>query len=366
MSEPTQIDQQQSTTLSRLAELVGGTVRGNPQTIITNAWPIGDATPGCITLIDSIDKLKRFEDCQAAAVIVPENAPEIELPSIATSKPHKAFETIVRSFRNPPKPKLPGIHPSAIIDPTAEVSAEASIAAGVVIGAETVIESGVTIGANTVIEERCHIGADTWIAPNVTIYWGTIVGKNCLLHAGAVIGAYGFGYRQVEGGHELASQIGTVELGDRVEIGANSAVDRGAYGPTRVGEGTKTDNFVQIAHNCQIGKHNLLCCAVGIAGTCTTGDYVVMAGQVGVKDHVNIGSGVVVLGQSGITNHVEEGLTLLGSPAIPVRDQKLQFASLSKLPQLRKEFKQMRKELDSLLKQSEEASTPAQSNERAA
>ena len=366
MSECPETDRSESTTLLQLCEMVGGTLRGDAETSIDNAWPIGDATLGSITLIDSLDRINRLEDCPATAVILPEGAPDVGIPSILSDKPHDAFETIVRSFRNPPAPKPAGIHPTAVIDPTAKISTLASIGAGVFIGAETIIESGVSIGANSVVEERCRIGADTWIAPNVTIAWGTLVGRECRLHSGVVLGADGFGYRQVEGRHELAAQIGTVELEDRVEIGANSCVDRGGYGPTRVGEGTKVDNFVQIAHNCQIGKHNLLCSHVGIAGSSTTGDYVVMAGQVGVRDHVNIGAGAIISGQAGVTNHVPEGAVMLGSPAIPMRDQKLQFAAVSKLPQLRKEFKQMRKELDALMQQIQEASTLDQTTDRAA
>ena len=157
----------------------------------------------------------------------------------------------------------------------------ATIGDDVTIGAGSTIHSGVHIMAGS------QIGEDVTIFPNAVLYENTVVGPRCLIHAGAVLGAYGFGYEQVEGRHRLTAQLGNVVLGADVEVGAGTTIDRGTYGPTVIGEGTKIDNLVMVAHNCHIGRHNMLCSQVGIAGSTTTGDYVVMAGQVGVRDHVH-------------------------------------------------------------------------------
>lgn len=356
--------------LAALAELVGGELRGDANLSIDNAWPIDHASNGTITMLDKVEHLRNLEGTQASAVILPSDAPEMALPAIVVEDPHKAFEKIVLQFRQPPVRRGAGIHPSALIDPSATLGSEISIGPNVVIEANTVVGDGVVIGANSVIESDCQIGDESWIGANVTIYWGTILGKHCRMHSGVVLGADGFGYRQVGDRHEPVPQLGTVELGDYVEIGANTAVDRGVYGPTIVGEGTKIDNSVQVGHNCQIGKHNLLCAQVGIGGSSSTGDYVVMAGQVGMRDHVHVGTGAIISGMSGVANNVPEGEVMLGIPATPQREQKLQIASVSKLPQMRKEFKKMRKQLDSLLKESvkeqEESTSEEQATDRAA
>jgi UDP-3-O-[3-hydroxymyristoyl] glucosamine N-acyltransferase len=177
------------------------------------------------------------------------------------------------------------------------------------------------------------------IHPSATLYENTVVGQDVIIHAGAVLGGHGFGYRVVEGRFELSAQLGWVEIGDAVEIGSGTTIDRGTYGPTTIGEGTKIDNLVMIAHNCRIGRHNMICSQVGVAGSTSTGDWVVMAGQVGVRDHVHIGSGAVLGARSGVSNDVPEKTTVLGEPAIELRERKLQLATMTKLPEMRKQLK---------------------------
>jgi UDP-3-O-[3-hydroxymyristoyl] glucosamine N-acyltransferase len=158
-------------------------------------------------------------------------------------------------------------------------------------------------------------------------------------------GADGFGYRQQKGQHVKVPQLGWVEVEDDVEIGACSTIDRGTFGPTRIGKGTKIDNLVMIGHNCQIGRHNVLCAQVGIAGSCTTGDYVVMAGQSGVADHLTVGAQTMIGAQSGVTGHLAAGGNYLGFPATPVQEQRRIYANLKKLPELREEVKRIKKHL---------------------
>jgi UDP-3-O-[3-hydroxymyristoyl] glucosamine N-acyltransferase len=182
------------------------------------------------------------------------------------------------------------------------------------------------------------------------LYENTVIGDRAIIHGGAVIGAYGFGYTHVAGQHVLSAQLGYVRIGNDVEIGAASTIDRGTYGATSIGDGTKIDNMVQIAHNCRIGKHNIICAQVGIAGSSSTGDYVVIGGQAGLRDHVHIGNGARLGAMAGITNNVPDGAVMLGVPATPEREQKLQLAALFKLPEMRQEFKAMRRVVGDLQK----------------
>ena len=334
-----------TTSLADLAELVGGRLRGDPSTQITNAWPLDDATGGSITLIDHEDRLIKLADSQASAVLLPIDAPETTLPAILVEEVHQAFAQIVSHFRPRCLQRTQGIHPSSQIHATASLGRDVSIGPGVVIEERCEIGDGVSIGPNSIVGAGSQIGALTELAASVTLYDGTSIGRSCKLHSGVVLGADGFGYRQHEGEHQLVAQLGSVEVGENVEIGANTTVDRGVYGPTRIGDGTKIDNLVQIGHNCNIGKRNLICSQVGIAGSTSTGDYVVMAGQVGVRDHVHIGTGAILSAMAGVSNNVPDGATMLGAPATPLREQKLQMAAIAKLPQLRKDFKALSKEV---------------------
>jgi UDP-3-O-[3-hydroxymyristoyl] glucosamine N-acyltransferase len=236
----------------------------------------------------------------------------------------------------------------AILSWTARLGDDVHIEPGAFIGDEVVIGDRVTIHSGARIMARCHVADDVTIFPNAVLYEDTVVGPRSIIHAGAVIGAYGFGYKFVNGRHQLSQQLGYVELGADVEVGANSTIDRGTYSATIVGEGTKIDNLVMIAHNCRIGRHNMICSQVGIAGSTTTGDYVVMAGQVGVRDHVHIGQGAVLGAMAGVANDVPDGAHMLGAPAVPEREQKLMFATMAKLPEMRKQLKQLQRQVDAL------------------
>lgn len=339
-----------TTTLKELAAIVGGEVLGDPSTTVCNAWPPHDCDAESITLIDSIKRLPGLAACQAAAVVAPMDFDDPGMPAIRVENVHAAFTAIVTHFRPVRQRTSTGVHPTAVVAPSVRLGEGVSIGPNSVIGEETWLGDGVVVGANSVLGADCQVGEGTNVGSGVTLYDGTVVGERCRLHSGVVLGADGFGYKQVEGRHVPAPQLGTVEVGDDVEIGANTTIDGGVYGPTRIGDGTKIDNLVQIGHNCRIGRHNLLCSQVGIAGSTTTGDYVVMAGQVGVRDHVHIGKGAVLSAMSGVSNDVPEGEIMLGAPATPLRDQKLKFAAIAKLPQLRKDFRELKREVGDLQK----------------
>ncbi len=339
------------TLLAELAQLVSGELHGDGTTIIHGLATLDVAQLGEITLVDHADRANALEQSPATAAIVPRDFPPTTKPTIAVDDVHAAFAQVVSHFRPPRKSTRCGISRAAWISPTARLAGDVQIHPGATIGDDVVIGSGTVIHAGARVMAGCVIGKDTILFPNVVLYEDTQVGDRVILHAGAVLGAYGFGYREVDGQHKLAAQLGYVVIENDVEIGACATVDRGTYGPTIIGEGTKIDNLVQIAHNCRLGKHNLICGQVGIAGSTTTGDRVVMAGQVGVRDHVHIGEGAVLCSKAGVPNSVPAGEVMLGQPATPLRRQKLQMAAIAKLPELRREFRQLQQQLAKLQEQ---------------
>ncbi len=339
------------TTLAELSTLVGGRLSGDGSALITGVAILDMAMAGEITLVDHADRAPLWQKSSATAAIVPGDFPTNGRPTISVEDVHAAFAKVVNHFR-PQKirPRI-GISPAAWISPTAKIASDVEVYPGAYIGDDVVIGSGSTIHSGVRILPGCVIGNSTTIFPNAVVYENCHIGDRVIIHAGAVIGAYGFGYKQVNGEHQISAQLGYVELGDDVEIGACATVDRGTYGATTIGDGSKIDNLVQVAHNCRLGKHNLICGQVGIAGSTTTGDYVVMAGQVGVRDHVHIGQGAVLCSMAGISNHVPDGEIMLGQPATPLRRQKLQMAAIAKLPEMRREFRRLQQQLTALQKQ---------------
>ena len=333
--------------LSQLAELVGGQLRGS-SVEISGAATIAVAQPGDITLADSVGRAGKLAESKAIAAVVPHDLDCQVVPTIAVEDVHLAFAKIVEHFRPMRPVRSPGASPEAHIAPTAKIEKGVDVFPQAYVGEDVEIGTGSVIHPGAKIMPGCVIGRNVTIFPNVVLYESTRVGNDTIIHAGSVIGAYGFGYHQVEEAHEISAQLGNVEIGSNVDIGACVTIDRGTYGPTVIGDGTKIDNLVQIAHNCRLGKHNLICSQVGIAGSTTTGDHVVMAGQVGVRDNVHIGSKAVLCSKAGVPNDVPEGEMVLGSPAAPLRQQKLQMAAIAKLPDMRREFRTLQKKVAQL------------------
>jgi UDP-3-O-[3-hydroxymyristoyl] glucosamine N-acyltransferase len=336
------------TTLGELALLVGGELRGDANIELRGAATTDVAQPGEVTLAESPDRARNLVACMASAVIA---SPEVDCggkASIVVADVHTAFATAVRHFRPQRISMRIGVSPQAIVSPTANIGANVDIHPGAVVGNGVVIGAHSTIHPGVRIMHDCVIGAGVTIFPNAVLYENTKVGDRVIIHAAAVIGAYGFGYRHVDGKHLLSAQLGNVEIAADVEIGASTTIDRGTYGPTLIGEGTKIDNLVMIAHNCRLGRNNLICSQVGIAGSTTTGDYVVMAGQVGVRDHVHIGDRAVLCSKAGVSNDVHAGEEVLGAPAAPLRQAKLQMAAVAKLPEMRRQFRIMQRQFEEM------------------
>lgn len=330
-----------ATTLGALAQLVGGRLAGEASREIRDAAPLADAAADSITFIDHADRLPRLLAGPPAAVVLPEGLAAEGRDAIHVADVHAAFATIVRRFHPARQVTRVGVSPQATVSPTARLAHDVDIHPGAFVGDDVELGPGVTIHSGARVLAGCRLGDQVTVHANAVLYPETLIGARSVIHSGVVLGCHGFGYKLVEGRHQLSAQLGWVEIGQDVEIGANTTIDRGAYGATRIGDGTKIDNQVQIAHNCQIGRHNLICSQVGIAGSTTTGDYVVMAGQVGVRDHVHIGDRAILGAMAGVTNDVPSGVCMIGIPATPEREQKIKQAVLSKLPEMRQQLKQV-------------------------
>ena len=263
----------------------------------------------------------------------------VENPSVALARVCARIEQLLW-----PKPE-PGVHPSAVVAPGAQVVASATV------GPLCVIEPGAVVGerahlqAQVFVGRNVRIGDDCWLAPGVMLATECVLGRRVRLQAGVVIGSDGFGYEFVKGRHEKVPQVGHVLIGDDVEIGANTTLDRARFSRTEVGEGTKIDNLVQIAHNVVIGKHCLICSQVGISGSTTLEDYVVLGGQAGLGGHITIGKGVKAGGQAGITSDIAPGTFVNGTPAVPFQLERRLAILHQRLPDLFKRVDALEKQV---------------------
>jgi len=339
-------------TVEQLAALVQGQARGDAGRVIKAARTLQEAGPEDVTFLDHDGSLRHLKDCRAGAVVLirealegwREQGGEGGFAFIEVADPLAAFIAIAERLR-PPRAAPPAgidprasVHPTATLGPDCRVMPFAVVGEGAVLGARCELHSGAVVGAN------CRLGDDVVLHPNAVLYEGCVLGHRITVHANAVLGADGFGYRLQKGRHVKVPQLGHVEVGDDVEIGACTTIDRGTFQATRVGEGTKIDNLVMIGHNCRIGRHNLIVSQVGIAGSCTTGNYVVLAGQVGVADHVTIHDGAQVGAGSGLHADVPAGERVLGYPAWPERQAKRILLSLSQLPDVVRDVRELKRQ----------------------
>jgi UDP-3-O-[3-hydroxymyristoyl] glucosamine N-acyltransferase len=334
-------------TVEQLAALVRGRLVGDGSVSIHSARPVGEAGPGDITFIENDRYAKLLRSSPASAAIVGPHfqlnrpASNAELTVIEVDDPITAFVKVREHLSSDHKPRWTGIHPQAYVSPTARLGKDVAVYPFVYVGEEAVIGDGATLFPGAVIGDRCRIGQECTIHPNAVLYPGVILNDRVEIHAGTVLGGDGFGYRQVNSRHVKIPHTGRLEVGSDVEIGANCAIDRATFESSHIGEGTKIDNLVMIGHNNQIGRHNLLCGQVGMAGSCTTGDYVIMAGQAGIKDKTQIGDGVIVGAQAGVHRNIPDGQQVLGSPAIPVREQRRIFQMIARLPEMHRQFREL-------------------------
>ncbi|HUY11705.1 MAG TPA: UDP-3-O-(3-hydroxymyristoyl)glucosamine N-acyltransferase, partial [Candidatus Dormibacteraeota bacterium] len=273
----------------------------------------------------------------AAAILVDERAlgdrSEMGKPLLVVGDARRALVDLLSSLR-PGRPIGAERDPSASIDPSSTIGEGVFIGPHVTIGARSTIGAGCAIEAGAFIGSDVRIGESSWLHPQARVMDRCTIGAQVVLHSGATIGSEGFGWAFVDGRLERIPQVGNVELGDRVEIGANSCVDRAQTGSTRIGEGTKVDNLVQIGHNCHIGRHNAFAALVGLAGSTNVGDYVRVAGQSGFKGHITVGSRVTIGGQSQIWNDVPDDSFVSGAPARDHRERLRIEVAIKNLPKL--------------------------------
>jgi UDP-3-O-[3-hydroxymyristoyl] glucosamine N-acyltransferase len=331
-------------TVRDVAEWVQGEVVGDPAYEIRAARPLSDSPKANeITVILDEKYLSQFHASEAGAAVVDQTVPLNGRTLVRVADPLMAFVTIVQRIHVKPTPTPVGIHPTAVVHPSAKVGPDAWIGPHASVGEGSVLGARCRLAAGAVVGTECRFGDDVSLGPNAVVYDRCILGNRGSVHGNAVIGADGFGYRTISARHVKIPQIGTVEIGDEVEVGACSTIDRATFGTTRIGAGTKIDNLVQIAHNCQIGKHNIFAAQVGIAGSVTTGDYVVMAGQVGIADHCRIGDRTMLGAKCGVHKDIPADQKMLGAPATPVADQLRILSSLEKLPEMRKDIRELKK-----------------------
>jgi len=315
-----------------IAELVGGEVRGDLDLTITGISSLTEAKPGDVSFLANPKYAPYLADTRASAILVGEAQNAGSLVQIIVANPDHAFARVVEAYGPRPAPPPPGIHPSAVIGDGVVIGAE------VAIGAYCVIADGVHIGANTRIYPHAYlggdaaVGADCTIYPHATVREGCRLGDRVIVHSGAVIGSDGFGYASVEGVHHKIPQVGIVRVGDDVEIGANTTIDRARFGETVIGSGTKIDNLVQIAHNVTLGDHCIVVAQVGIAGSTAIGKHVTLAGQSGIAGHITIGDRAIVAGQSGISKNVPAGALMQGNPAMEMKANQAKEIAVRRLP----------------------------------
>ena len=353
-------------TLSQIAALIGGRVQGSEQLKVSNfAESPFNATEGDIALVTDKKLLKRLSDCKASAMIVPEGT-QSDKPLILVKRPTLAIQKMLSAVK--PNRFLPaiGVHPTAVVDPSAEIGDKVAIGPLVVIGPKSKIGARTTIMAGTVIGGAVQIGEDCLLHPGCLVADYVKLGNRVILQQGASLGSDGFGYvterpsnmeLRMAGSSELSDdanpllkipQIGTVILEDDVEIGANTTIDRATIGATRIGAGTKIDNLVMIAHNCTLGREVLVISHATIGGSASVGDRSVLAAHAGVKDHVKVGKDVIAEAYGALMKDVDDLGVQSGIPAMPVRDFWNVYAHTKKLPRLSDDFKALQKRVAQL------------------
>ena len=332
-------------TVKELAALSGGELVGDPMLKINGAASLSEAARGEISFFTNRKYIGLLRKTRASAIFVPlDFAEPINAAQIRVSNPAKAFEEVLLKFAPKPITFAPGVHPSAVVDPSAQLGERVSIQPlaiiepGAKIGNDTIIGAGSYLGHETVIGSACHI------YPHVTIRERSRIGSRVIIHSGAVIGADGFGFEMVDGRQQKIQQLGIVQIDDDVEIGANTTVDRARFGRTWIQEGVKIDNLVQIAHNVVIGKNSVIVAQTGISGSTRVGERVMMGGQVGIIGHVEIGNGTAIGAQSGISKSIPGGVWF-GSPAVPLAEAKQQIAWIHRLGKLFARVKEIEKKL---------------------
>jgi UDP-3-O-[3-hydroxymyristoyl] glucosamine N-acyltransferase len=322
-------------TVRELAERIGGKVEGDGDAVLTGIASLEDAVPGQATFVAQAKFASAARSTKATAVIAKDPIPGVSAAFILSPNPYHAYACAVELFHpawRPPAGVSPkaDIHPGASIGADATVSAFVSVAEGASVGERTILFPGVSVGRNV------RIGADCRIYPNAVLYDDVSIGDRVILHAGCVVGSDGFGFAPSAAGYKKIPQVGTVEIADDVELGANTTVDRAALGTTRIGKGTKLDNLVQVGHNVVIGSDTVIASQTGISGSCRIGNRVMIGGQAGLAGHLEIEDGIMLGAKCGVPDTLKASVSKAwsGIPAMPHGTWLRMATLLPKLPEL--------------------------------
>ena len=334
--------------VSEIAALLCAEFEGDGGAGIQGAAPVESAGPTQLSFVSNRKGMAGAQESTAGCLIVPNDFPSGRT-LIRAADPRAAFARVVSALYRKPAPK-PGIHPTAVISPGATIDPAASIGPHASVGDGSRIGPGTSLAAGCSIGGRVSIGANCTLYANVTIYDDVTIGDRAILHSGCVVGADGFGFVFERDHYEKFPQVGRVEIGSDVEIGANACIDRAALGVTSIGDGTKLDNMVHVGHNCRIGRHVVVAAQTGFSGGVVVEDYAVIGGQVGIGDKARIESGAVLGSGCGILTSkiVRKGQVVWGTPARPLKEHLEQLANLARLPHLRKQLLDLAERVEKL------------------
>ncbi len=331
-------------TLGELAERVGGEVQGSPARQLDGLRTLSEAGPGHLSFLTSPKYLDQARASAAGAILTGREARLPDRDLLRCAQPQLALAQLLRLF-HPAAVRVPGVHPTAVVGEECRIADSAAIGPYVVLGRGVTIGEGTVLHPHVVVGDGCRIGANSVLHPHVVLYPEVTLGDGVEIHAGTVLGSDGFGYATVRGVHHKIPQVGRVEIGADVEIGALAALDRALLGATSVGAGTKIDNLVQVGHNVVVGERSILCGQAGIAGSARLGAGVVLAGQSGVSGHLEVADGAQVAAKSAALSAVAAGTAVAGIPAIPIAVWRRQQAILRRLPEIWKRLRSVEKKM---------------------
>jgi UDP-3-O-[3-hydroxymyristoyl] glucosamine N-acyltransferase len=340
-------------TAAQIADLLEGEVDGDPQVLVSDLAKIEEARTGTLTFLSNPRYTEYIYTTKASIVIVdrqfqPAQAIPKGLTLIRVEDARRAFSQLLEA-QNQLRYEKQGVEQPSFVSPSVKLGKGVYIGAFCYIGENVELAEGVKIFPNSYVGDHSRIGAGTRIHAGVKIYDRTVIGAACVIHSGAVIGADGFGFvPDKQGVYEKIPQVGNVVIEDHVEIGANTTIDRATMGQTLIREGTKMDNLIQVGHNAEIGRHNVIVAQTGIAGSSVVGDHCQIGGQVGIAGHLTLGNNVKIAAQSGIGSDLSEGSVVQGSPAFPIGEYKRSYVVYRNLPELKKRVDELEKEVQRL------------------
>ncbi len=333
-------------TASQLAALIGGEVDGDGDVTVGTFAKIEEGHPGALSFLANPKYTHFIYETKSSVVLVKRDfvaEREIAATLIRVDDPYATIAKLLEMVSEMTKVQKRGVEQPSFVAEGVEIPEDAYVGAFAYIGAGAVIGRGAKIYPQTYVGANCSVGEDTVLYPGVKVYDGCVIGNRCIIHSGAVIGSDGFGFAPVDGHYEKIPQTGNVVVADDVEIGANTTVDRAMMGSTRIGEGVKLDNLIQVAHNCVIGDHTVMAAQAGVAGSAKIGKHCMVGGQVGFVGHITIGDGTLIGAQAGVSKGTEPGARIMGSPAVDMGEYARGLVYQKRIPKMMEQIKELEK-----------------------